>query len=178
MGGSFSDLTSLLGNPTIAQATGVNNAGVVAGFFMDNAGIFHGFLLSGNVETVLDVPGAVLTQAFGLNNAGQVVGDYIDLSMVMHGFIYNIGTGTFATVDDPLGAGTTTINGINDLGQIVGFYVDGNDNTIGFVGTPTPEPASLATARYGTAGDGARGAAADRQTRVEPNRFSPVSQLM
>ncbi len=61
----------------------------------------------------------------------------------MHGFIYNIGTGTFATVDDPLGAGTTTINGINDLGQIVGFYVDGNDNTIGFVGTPTPEPASL-----------------------------------
>jgi PEP-CTERM motif len=36
------------------------------------------------------------------------------------------------------------INGINDLGQLVGFYTDANDNVIGFVATPTPEPGSLA----------------------------------
>ena len=35
------------------------------------------------------------------------------------------------------------INGVNDLGQLVGFYADANDNVIGFVATPTPEPGSL-----------------------------------
>ena len=35
------------------------------------------------------------------------------------------------------------INGVNDLGQLVGFYADANDNVIGFVATPVPEPGSL-----------------------------------
>jgi len=61
----------------------------------------------------------------------------------MQGFVY-IG-GVFHTVDDPLGVpGSTVINGVNDLGQLVGFYADANDNVIGFVGTPTPEPGTLA----------------------------------
>jgi hypothetical protein len=44
----------------------------------------------------------------------------------------------------------TTINGLNDLGQIVRFYTDANDNVIGFVGTPTPEPASYALFALGS----------------------------
>ena len=58
----------------------------------------------------------------------------------MHGFVS--AGGVFTTVSDPNGVNTTIVNGINDLGQLVGFYVDGG-NTIGFVATPTPEPASL-----------------------------------
>jgi hypothetical protein len=46
-------------------------------------------------------------------------------------------------MDDPKGIGTTTFNGINDKGQIVGFYVNGNDNTIGLLANPVPEPVSL-----------------------------------
>ena len=62
-----------------------------------------------------------------------------------HGFVYNIAKNSYLEVDDPNATqpGGTTINGINDKGQIVGFYVNGT-NTIGFVGTPTPEPGSLA----------------------------------
>jgi hypothetical protein len=41
---------------------------------------------------------------------------------------------------DPAGSVNTTINGVNGLGQIAGFFTDANGNTIGFVGTPVPEP--------------------------------------
>ena len=37
----------------------------------------------------------------------------------------------------------TTINGVNSLGQLVGFATI-DDNVVGFVATPTPEPASWA----------------------------------
>ncbi len=144
-GGTFSYLDGFL--PSGAennQATGVNNSGEFSGFFLTNSGADSaGFLLNGSTLTSIEFPGSTFTQAFGLNNEGQVVGTYIDAAGVMHGFVYDASTGTFQTVDDPLGIGTTTINGINDKGQIVGFYVDGADNTIGLVGTPTPEPSSL-----------------------------------
>ena len=124
------------------QAVGVNNAGTVAGFYEDSTGAFHGYLLTGGSSLMtLDYPGAMDTQAFGVNNQGEVVGVYIDSMMVMHGFTYK--GGIWTTVDDPNGIGTTLINGVNDLGQLVGFYVDNNDNTLGFVASPTPEPGSL-----------------------------------
>jgi hypothetical protein len=142
-GGTFTYLNSLL--PAGAQnnqAVGLNNAGMVVGFFQDASGTFHGFLVAGSSETTLDYPGAMDTQAFGINNHGEIVGIYFDASMVQHGFTYM--GGVWTTVDDPLGMGTTLINGINDQGQLVGFYVDNNDNTDGFVASPTPEPGGLA----------------------------------
>jgi hypothetical protein len=59
---------------------------------------------------------------------------------VQHGYT---DLGGLFTSFDPTGSTSTTINGINDLGQIVGFYTDANDNVIGFVGTPVPEPPAL-----------------------------------
>lgn len=139
-GTGFTGLNSLLPPTMMAQATGVNNAGLVSGFFVDGTGT-HGFLLNGTTETTLNAPLANgFTQALGLNNRGQIVGTYTDAGGAMHGFVY--AGGVFTTVDDPSGVGTTIVNGINDLGQLVGFYVSGG-NTIGFVATPTPEPASL-----------------------------------
>jgi len=143
LGTTFTYLDGLLPAGTQNnQAVGLNNAGTVAGFYVDSSGVFHGYLLSGSTLTTLNFPGSMDTQAFGINNLGQVVGDYVDGSGVMHGFTYM--GGNWQTVDDPNGIGTTTINGLNDKGQLVGFYVDANDNTIGFVATPTPEPGSLA----------------------------------
>jgi uncharacterized membrane protein len=146
LGGSFSYIAVPAGTQN-SQATDINNAGDVSGFYVDSGGIAHGFLLDGGPFMSLDYPGSTSTQALGLNNGGLVVGDYIDAANLMHGFVYNIGAATFQTIDDPFGVGTTTINGINDNGQLVGFYVDANGNTDGFVATPTatavPEPRAL-----------------------------------
>ncbi len=147
--GKFTYLSSFLpsgiGNN---QATGVNNSGDIAGFYLTNGGAdSDGFLLSpsgsGYSLASLEAPGSTFTQALGINNDGDIVGTYITSTSAMDGFIYNIATGTYETINDPLGVGTTTVNGINDKGDLVGFYVDASDNTDGFVATPTPEPAGL-----------------------------------
>ena len=141
-GGSFTYLNGFLpAGVQNNQAVGINNAGTVAGFYVDSIGNTHGFLLMGNTLTTLDHPGATLTQAFGINNQGEVVGIYIDGSG-QHGFTYK--GGSWSTVDDPFGLGSTVINGLNDKGQLVGFYTDANGNVDGFVANPVPEPASLA----------------------------------
>jgi uncharacterized membrane protein len=127
---------------TSSQATGINDQGVVCGFYVDISSVTHGFILNGGTLTTLDFPGSNFTQALGLNNNGQVVGVYSTANGAppMHGFVYNSAIGHFRTVDDPDGVNgglsTTTVNGINNLGQVVGFYVDKTGNTDGFIGTP------------------------------------------
>jgi uncharacterized protein (TIGR03437 family) len=123
---------------TNSQATGINDAHTVCGFYVDQDDNNHGFVMpSGGALTTLDYPNSTFTQALGINNAGQIVGQYMDAAEGMHGFIYT--NGVFQTIDEPMGmAGTTLVNGINDQAQIVGFYGDADGNTIGFVGTPQP----------------------------------------
>jgi hypothetical protein len=120
-----------------AQATGINDNQSISGFFIDSAGVNHGFLLAKGTFFTLDFPGATSTQAFGLNNEDDVVGAYVDAQGLTHGFIFD--DGHFQSVDDPEGVGTTTINGINDRGQLVGFFVDAAGNTDGLVATPHRE---------------------------------------
>jgi hypothetical protein len=130
---------------TGAQATGVNNAGIIVGFYVaSGSGNTYGYIVNPNTNafTSLLFPGSTSTQALGENNIGVVVGDYVDSGGKTHGFIYS--DGSFATVDDPLGVGSTVVNGINDLGELAGFYVDGNNNTVGFGATEIPEPGSFA----------------------------------
>ncbi len=138
------DNTSLSGSPRrrADQATGINDAGDVSGFYVDakDASVDHGFLLQGHSLTTIDFPGSSFTQALGLNNNGQIVGFYNDANGVPHGFIDN--HGSFQPIDDPLATNGTVVNGINSNGQIVGFYMTA-DQTIGFVGSPVPEPAVL-----------------------------------
>jgi len=148
--------TSLTSSPTFtpvpdlpmntgAQATGVNNAGLIVGFYVDSmSGNTYGYIVNPmtNAFTQLAFPGSTFTQALGENNNGTVVGDYMDAGGNTHGFAYS--GGSFMTVDDPLGSGTmTVINGVNDQGQLVGFYMDAHNNTIGLEANPTPEPGSF-----------------------------------
>jgi hypothetical protein len=114
-----------------AQATGINRSGSISGFYIDSAGVNHGFLLANGKFTTLDFPAATFTQAFGVNNEDDVVGAYIDTAGLTHGFIFD--DGHFQSVDDPEGVGTTIINGINDRREVVGFFVDAAGDTDGFI---------------------------------------------
>jgi uncharacterized membrane protein len=135
--------TLVLPSNVRSQATRINNAGNIVGWYMPNNTSGVGFLDVGGVISQLVFPGASLTNAWGINDNGEIVGDYTDAANVTHGFI-DLG-GVFTSFDVP-GAGLTTIKDVNSSGQIVGWYTDSAQNIIGFVGTPitVPEPGTLA----------------------------------
>jgi PEP-CTERM motif len=150
---TFTDINALLPANVNSQATGVNDAGKVVGFYMPTTTTSTGFLDQGGTITPIDPFGSTFTQALGINNNGEIVGFETDGSGVQHGYV-DIG-GVFSTFDPPDSA-STTVNGVNNLGQIVGFFTDNAlDAVVGFVATPVPEPASLALLVGGLLGMGA-----------------------
>jgi PEP-CTERM motif len=148
----FTDINALLPANFNSQATGVNNAGTVVGFYQyDAVGDFSAFVDVGGAITSLLFPGSISTQALGINDMGNIVGDYFDAHGNMFGFL-DVG-GSFTTLD-PFSSMAVTANGINDGGRIVGFFVDANDNTIGFISSSVPEPGTWAMMLLGFAGLG------------------------
>jgi hypothetical protein len=108
----------------------VNNAGEIAGDYVDSAGTQHGMILNGSKLTTIDGPsGSTVPALYGLNNSETGVGWYLDSSAVPTGFMYS--NGVMTTVAYP-GATATEPNGINDNGWIVGSYFDKNNDEYGF----------------------------------------------
>jgi uncharacterized membrane protein len=107
--------------PSITEAHGINDSGLVAGSFFDASNHQHGFLLSGSTFTTIDVtfPGATATEALGVNNAGTVVGVFRDASG-LHGFMRFSRSGVTGRFDGPAGTTDTVLRGINDIGSMSG----------------------------------------------------------
>jgi hypothetical protein len=146
---TFTDINVLLPANFNSQATGVNDAGTVVGFYdYDGNGDFSSFEDIAGTVTSFQPFGSTSSQALGINDLGDIVGDYFDAGGTMHGYLD--ANGVFTSFD-PSGSTATTANGINDLGQIVGFYTDANKNTIGFL-AQVPEPATLVLFGSGLAG--------------------------
>ncbi len=82
-------------------AYGINNAGQVTGYFVNDGADQHGFVYNGGTYTTLDDPNATAasgTFGYGINDAGQVSGHFAN-GTAEHGFVYN--GGTYTTLDDP-----------------------------------------------------------------------------
>jgi hypothetical protein len=135
------------GDPTFNQLLGINNGGVIAGYFGSGA---PGHPNQGYTTTLTNLtsftsenfPGTVQTQVIGLNNRGATVGFYSGTNMGVgmdanYGF-WSPGPHLFTSVQDPLtppastALPTNNLLGINDNGLAVGFYNDKNGISHGY----------------------------------------------
>jgi len=100
-------------------ADGINNAGMVTGYYEDTNGVFHGFVWhEGDFKTV-DYPGAAYTLLYGVNNRGLAIGYYND-GTADHVVAYAVKSGAWETPPDISGYPLNEGYGINDLGFAVG----------------------------------------------------------
>ena len=119
-------------DPTFNQLLGINNHGVIAGYFGSGASGHpnKGYTLAppygqGNY-TNENFPGSVQTQVTAINNSGYTAGFWIDGNGNNFGFVeWN---GVFTSYKNPhTGKGTVNqLLGLNDKGIAVGFYTDAN----------------------------------------------------
>ena len=136
------------GDPNFNQLLGINDAGIIVGYFGDGTVIANnGYVLVPrnhySVENYTNLPSgdfASQTQAIGVNSRRfpDIVGFYTDNSTgYTHGFLDS--NGTQSTVDDPVGlppnvkAPAQNLLGINNLGQAAGFWTDNNGQEHGFI---------------------------------------------
>jgi hypothetical protein len=72
---------------------GINPAGTITGFYVDNNNVYHGFLRTRDGESVrFNAPGAGTgawqgTQPMTINTQGAITGYYTDANNVVHGFL-------------------------------------------------------------------------------------------
>src|SRR6185437_10311665 len=113
--------------PMGIQGMALSDEGLIAGYYQDQAKLFHGFILEDGRFTTIEPPGALNTGGAGgvlhLNPRGDLVGSYMKpddpvqpCGCAGHGFIYR--AGTYATYDVP-GAVVTVNAGINPQGDTV-----------------------------------------------------------
>lgn len=109
----------------------INNAGVIAGDYIDSSAVQHGLILasSGNYKTFDGPSGSFSIAAYGINNSSEAVGWYYSSTGVETGFAYK--NGNMRPVKVPNSAGTEP-NGVNDNGWIVGSYLDSSGVNHGF----------------------------------------------
>ena len=125
-----------LQTPTFNQLLGINDAGVIAGYFGDGVIVNNnGFTYNNGVFTPENVPGTDQTQVVAINNTlsggtYQTAGfSVINASGLNQGFT-NVG-GTFTNVNGP-GSTFTQVLGLNDHNEAVGFYMTSTGVTNGF----------------------------------------------
>jgi len=157
--GNFTTLNPVA-NDAQVFAQGINNNGLVIGFYNTDGAHDHGFLFNTNTSsyTLLSDPNVAnlfLTQFLGINDHNEAVGYYQTNDGSQHGFLYNIATSSYTFMDDPnsatSGVSITQITGIDNAGEIAGFYVDSQSGLQrGFVANQAvPEPSSVVLGTMG-----------------------------
>ncbi len=112
------------------SATGINDSGVITGYYFDG-GQVRGFVrASDGTITTFDPPGSLNTIATGINDSGVITGDYF-VGRQSRGFV-RASDGTITTFDPP-GSTDTFPKAINESGVITGYFLDGSFQRRGFV---------------------------------------------
>ncbi len=124
-------------SPVVDQALGINNKGVVAGFYTAPSGSTYGFtyVLSTATYTAIGLPGATSDALTGINDSGETCGFYTTPT-ITGGFVRNA-NGSVVTKFSVPGSTFTQLLGINNAGVAVGFYLDGANVPHGLYYTPS-----------------------------------------
>jgi len=112
-------------NSPYAVADGINNSGMVSGYYLDMSSVFHGFAAYGGMFQTVDYPGASQTLLYGLNNLGVAIGYYTDSSGNNHVVTYTISTGKWGSLPDIPNYSQNDGYCINDAGYAVGNAYQG-----------------------------------------------------
>jgi hypothetical protein len=148
---------------------GINDAGKAAGFWTDNSGHEHGFVVALDTHSLTalrfieippsNFPGAVATQASDITGSDDVCGFWTDTAGNNHGFFGHLGE-KYHRVDVTIRNVTVTSVspfGCNDRGEVVGSFTDSNGDVHGFLSASGRSyefdaPGSSQTSAFGVMG--------------------------
>jgi len=115
------------------RALAINSANTLTGYYLDNSGVCHGFLLTkGGVLTTFEM-GTQVTPS-SIDMGGTVTGYYQDANGGVHRFLR--ATNGTITSFDVSGANGTYPESIKGHGVAPGYYYDAEYAAHGFILTP------------------------------------------
>lgn len=119
------------------QVIGINTLDRTVGFYVDQAGITHGFLHRANPSQYfkVDFPGSKFNQLLGQNDLAQAAGYYsqsTNNTTPDFPYIFDENSGVFEVLYIPGATGGAQATGINNSQQVCGFYIDAKGVNHGF----------------------------------------------
>lgn len=133
--GPYKFITIAVPNSSYAVASGINNAGLVAGYYLDSSFNYHGFLWQNGAFQTVDYPGAVNTLLTGVNNQGVVIGYYGD-GATNHTATYSVSGATWSGLPDIPNYSQNDGYCLNDAGTAVGNAF-GVESSVAWIWDPT-----------------------------------------
>jgi hypothetical protein len=104
------------------QPSGINDAGQIAGSYLDDKDMIHGFVLDNGAYTTVDAPDARgNTQMLDIDDRGGLLGV---AGLVSYGYLED-GRGKPIEFDAPGVVSNTFPSGINNRGEVVGYSDEG-----------------------------------------------------
>jgi hypothetical protein len=140
-------------NSTYVQPNAINNAGLVAGYYLDANYVSHGFVWTEGTVQTIDYPGATGTIFGGINNRGVVSGTYQDVNGNTYAITYSLANSAWTVLPEipggwrvlPLGAVEGNI-GINDDGVVAGCAQQSVFGVLSWIWHPDSQSYSYFTA--------------------------------
>jgi hypothetical protein len=109
---------------SVSRLRGVNDSMDVAGYYQDDGGELHGFLLTDGTVSTVDYPGAEGTIVYGINNAGEMAGIWGDRNDNPHAFVYDAASGFKSIIEKGSDNGKYAVSyGLNNEGLVAVNFV-------------------------------------------------------